>query len=150
MSNLVLKGSLSHLQKAKCFLLWLWKLFKLASGYITMVIDFPHLGGGTVMAIIAFFVFLFSHIPHQATNASIPPVCVNAIANYRIALIRFNADNITKAPEGTVSTVEYKFPKPGTTEPVPKESYVTGIANQTANAAEQSARLIHRLTPRRL
>jgi signal transduction histidine kinase len=39
-------------------------------------------------------------------------------------------DVITKAPEGTVSTVEYKFPKPGTTEPVPKESYVTRIANQ--------------------
>jgi cytochrome c len=39
-------------------------------------------------------------------------------------------DVITKAPEGAVSTVEYKFPKPGTTEPVPKESYVTRIANQ--------------------
>jgi cytochrome c len=39
-------------------------------------------------------------------------------------------DVITKAPEGAVSTVEYKFPKPGTTEPVPKASYVTRIANQ--------------------
>jgi cytochrome c len=39
-------------------------------------------------------------------------------------------DVITKAPEGAVSTVEYKFPRPGTTEPVPKESYVTRIANE--------------------
>jgi hypothetical protein len=48
------------------------------------------------MAIIAFFVFFFLPIPHQATNASIPAVCVNAVANYRIALIRFNAENATK------------------------------------------------------
>jgi signal transduction histidine kinase len=39
-------------------------------------------------------------------------------------------DTIKNAPEGTVSTVDYKFPKPGTTEPAPKESYVTRIANE--------------------
>jgi signal transduction histidine kinase len=39
-------------------------------------------------------------------------------------------DIITKAAEGTVSTVDYKFPKPGTTEPVAKESYVTRIGNE--------------------
>ena len=39
-------------------------------------------------------------------------------------------DVIKKAPEGTVSTVDYIFPKPGTTEPVPKESYVTRIGNE--------------------
>ena len=39
-------------------------------------------------------------------------------------------DIITKAAEGAVSTVDYKYPKPGTTEPVPKQSYVTRIANQ--------------------
>jgi len=32
--------------------------------------------------------------------------------------------------EGTISTVSYNFPKPGTTEPVAKESYVTRIGNQ--------------------
>jgi hypothetical protein len=32
--------------------------------------------------------------------------------------------------EGTVSTVSYNFPKPGTTEPVPKESFVTQVGNQ--------------------
>ena len=39
-------------------------------------------------------------------------------------------DTIKNAPEGTVSTVDYKFPKPGTTEAVPKESYVTRIGNE--------------------
>ena len=39
-------------------------------------------------------------------------------------------DIIKNAPEGTVSTVDYKFPKPGTTEPAPKESYVTRIGNE--------------------
>ncbi len=32
--------------------------------------------------------------------------------------------------EGTVSTVSYNFPKPGTTDPVAKESYVTRVGNQ--------------------
>ncbi len=36
--------------------------------------------------------------------------------------------NATKA--GTISTVSYNFPKPGTTEPVPKESYVTQVGTQ--------------------
>ena len=36
--------------------------------------------------------------------------------------------NATKP--GTTSTVSYNFPKPGTTEPVPKESYVTQVGNQ--------------------
>jgi len=32
--------------------------------------------------------------------------------------------------EATVSTVSYSFPKPGTTDPVPKESYVTRVGSQ--------------------
>jgi hypothetical protein len=39
-------------------------------------------------------------------------------------------DTIKNAPEGSVSTVDYKFPKPGTTEPVPKQSYLTRIGNE--------------------
>jgi signal transduction histidine kinase len=34
------------------------------------------------------------------------------------------------AKAGTVATVSYNFPKPGTTDPVPKESYVTRVGNQ--------------------
>ena len=36
--------------------------------------------------------------------------------------------NATKP--GTISTVGYNFPKPGTSEPVAKESYVTQVGNQ--------------------
>ena len=32
--------------------------------------------------------------------------------------------------EGAVTTVDYNFPKPGTTEPVPKESYIIRIGGQ--------------------
>jgi len=39
-------------------------------------------------------------------------------------------DIIKNAAEGIVSTVDYKFPKPGTTDPVAKQSYVTRIANE--------------------
>ena len=39
-------------------------------------------------------------------------------------------DTIKNAAEGAVSTVDYKFPKPGTTEPVAKQSYVTRIGNE--------------------
>jgi hypothetical protein len=32
--------------------------------------------------------------------------------------------------EGTISTVDYNFPRPGTTDPVPKQSFVTKVGNQ--------------------
>jgi cytochrome c len=32
--------------------------------------------------------------------------------------------------EGSVATVDYNFPKPGGTEPVPKEAFVTKVGNQ--------------------
>jgi cytochrome c len=35
-----------------------------------------------------------------------------------------------QAKEGSVTTVSYSFPKPGTTDPVPKESFITRVANQ--------------------
>ena len=34
------------------------------------------------------------------------------------------------AVEGKINTVSYNFPKPGSTEPVPKEAYVTRVGNQ--------------------
>jgi signal transduction histidine kinase len=34
------------------------------------------------------------------------------------------------AKEGTVTTVAYNFPKPGTTDPLPKESFITRVGNQ--------------------
>jgi cytochrome c len=34
------------------------------------------------------------------------------------------------AKEGTVTTISYNFPKPGGTEPVAKEAYITRVGNQ--------------------
>jgi cytochrome c len=39
-------------------------------------------------------------------------------------------DTIKSSPEGTVATVDYKFPKPGTTEALPKQSFVVRIADE--------------------
>ncbi len=39
-------------------------------------------------------------------------------------------DAASDASDGTIVTVSYNFPKPGTTNPVPKESYVTRVGNQ--------------------
>lgn len=39
-------------------------------------------------------------------------------------------DAIKAAPAGSISTVDYSFPKPGTEDPVPKQSFVTTVGNQ--------------------
>jgi len=38
-------------------------------------------------------------------------------------------DAVTSAPPETVSTIDHYFPKPGTTEFVPKQSYVTRVGD---------------------
>ena len=37
---------------------------------------------------------------------------------------------VQNSAEGSVITIDYKFPKPGTTEPVPKQTLETRIGNQ--------------------
>ena len=39
-------------------------------------------------------------------------------------------DTVKNAPEGTVSTFDYQFPRPGTTEPVAKQSFETRVGSQ--------------------
>jgi hypothetical protein len=39
-------------------------------------------------------------------------------------------DAIENVPEASIVTIDYKFPKPGTTEPVPKQTLETRIGNQ--------------------
>ena len=39
-------------------------------------------------------------------------------------------DTINKSSGGNVLTVDYNFPKPGTTEPIPKKSFVAKVGNQ--------------------
>jgi hypothetical protein len=44
--------------------------------------------------------------------------------------------------EGAVTTVDYSFPKPGTTEPVPKESYITRVGGQGCGAITNNSAAI--------
>jgi hypothetical protein len=44
-------------------------------------------------------------------------------------------DAAVKAPEGSVVTMDYNFPKPGTTTPVPKQSFETRVGNQGCDVA---------------
>ena len=37
---------------------------------------------------------------------------------------------VQNAPEGSIITIDYQFPKPGTTEPVSKQTLETRIGNQ--------------------
>lgn len=39
-------------------------------------------------------------------------------------------DTVSKAPAESIVTVDYQFPKPGTTIPVPKQSYLTRVDDQ--------------------
>jgi cytochrome c len=39
-------------------------------------------------------------------------------------------DALTGSPEGSVTTLDYYFPKPGTSEPVPKQSFNASISGQ--------------------
>ena len=39
-------------------------------------------------------------------------------------------DTVKSAPEGGIRTIDYEFPKPGTTVPVPKQSYLTRVGDQ--------------------
>jgi hypothetical protein len=61
-----------------------------------------------------------------------------ALLNVDIRTLALKDDPIGKrayeavqdAPEGSIITIDYKFPKPGTTEPVPKQTVETRIGNQ--------------------
>jgi len=44
-------------------------------------------------------------------------------------------DAVQNSPEGGVATVDYNFPKPGTTEPVPKQYIETRVGNQGCGVA---------------
>jgi len=39
-------------------------------------------------------------------------------------------DALKASPEGSVTTLDYDFPKPGTSEPVPKQSFITRVGDQ--------------------
>jgi hypothetical protein len=39
-------------------------------------------------------------------------------------------ENVFNAANNTITTVDYNLPRPGTTEPVPNESYIVKVGNQ--------------------
>jgi hypothetical protein len=39
-------------------------------------------------------------------------------------------DALSGSPEGTVTSLDYDFPKPGTSEPVPKRSFIIRVGDQ--------------------
>jgi cytochrome c len=39
-------------------------------------------------------------------------------------------DQLTGSPEGTITTLDYYFPKPGASEPVPKQSFIERVGDQ--------------------
>jgi signal transduction histidine kinase len=39
-------------------------------------------------------------------------------------------DTVASTPAGSVGTVDYNFPKPGTTDPLPKQSFVTKVGDE--------------------
>jgi hypothetical protein len=61
-----------------------------------------------------------------------------ALLNVDVRTLALKDDGIGKrayealqtAPEGSIVTIEYKLPKPGTTEPVPKQTVETHVGNQ--------------------
>jgi hypothetical protein len=61
-----------------------------------------------------------------------------ALLNIDIRTLALNDDPIGKrayeaiqsSPEGSVLTIDFKFPKPGTTEPVPKQTVETRVGYQ--------------------
>ncbi len=61
-------------------------------------------------------------------NQSLLGTDVNALKEKDGSPLGEKVFNATK--EGTISTVSYNFPKPGTTDPVPKESFVTRVGGQ--------------------
>jgi hypothetical protein len=64
------------------------------------------------------------------TNAALIGKDVRTIKVGDDALGQRIFDTIKGSAPGSVVTVDYKFPRPGTTEPVPKQSFVTKVGNQ--------------------
>jgi signal transduction histidine kinase len=76
------------------------------------------------------YVFCFDMTTRKFT-AGIPSVVgtdVNALKEKDGSALGEKVLNAAK--EGAVTTVAYNFPRPGTTDPVPKESFVARVGNQ--------------------
>ena len=79
------------------------------------------------------YVFCYNMSDGKITAYSSP-----ALLNVDVRTLKLKDDPIGQrvyqalenAPDGSVSTIDYNFPKPGTTEPVPKQTLEARIGNQ--------------------
>ena len=75
---------------------------------------------------------------YNISDGNITAYSSSALLNTDVRTLAFNDDpigqrayeTIKNSPEGSVTTINYKFPKPGTTEPVSKQILQTRIGNQ--------------------
>ena len=76
------------------------------------------------------YVFCFNLSDGIFTAHPNPAVKGTDIRNLKVADDTLGQRLFAAAKDGSVATVNYNFPKPGTTNPVPKESYVTRVGGQ--------------------
>jgi signal transduction histidine kinase len=76
------------------------------------------------------YVFCFNISDGKFTAHPNPNLMGTDIRNLKVKDDPLGQKLFDNVKEGTVSTVDYNFPKPGTTEAVPKESYITRVAGQ--------------------
>ena len=76
------------------------------------------------------YVFCFNTSDGIFTAHPNPAVKGTDVRNLKAADDPLGQRIFAQAKEGPITTVSYNFPKPGTTNPVPKESYLTRVGGQ--------------------
>ena len=79
------------------------------------------------------YVFCFNMSDGKFTaqiNPALMGTDVRALKDGNDPLGQRGYDLVKGKPEGDIGTNDYNFPKPGTTQPVPKESYMTRVGGQ--------------------
>jgi hypothetical protein len=76
------------------------------------------------------YVFCFSTSDGKFTAHPNPAIMGTDVRALKVKDDPLGQRIFDQSKEGTVTTVNYMFPKPGTTDPAPKESYITRVGGQ--------------------
>jgi hypothetical protein len=76
------------------------------------------------------YVFCFDMTTGKFTAHVNPALMGTDVRQLKVGGQQVGAQVFAAVKEGTISTVDYDFPKPGTTQPAPKESFVTRVSNE--------------------
>lgn len=76
------------------------------------------------------YVFCFNIVDGKYTAHVNPALMGTDIRHLKINGDPVGANVYAVAKEGVVATLDFNFPRPGTTEAVPKEAYITRVGNQ--------------------